>query len=104
MTAGLGWAFCRYEECSHTFWEHLGGTDLVPFQEGSRISSTHCYHCSVQPAMGMEGMPDGGMDLDQYPGFDLSIPELCHALKIKLSRTRDSRYAYATARPSLFDN
>lgn len=28
----------------------------------------------------------GRVALDQYPGFDLSISELCHALKIKLSR------------------
>ena len=39
--------------------------------------------------------------LDQYPGFDLSISELCHALKIKLTQTKDSRYVQTTTQPLL---
>ena len=45
----------------------------------------------VQLTMVVEERSDGGMDLDQYPGFDLSISELCHALKFKLAQTRDWR-------------
>ena len=59
---------------------------------------------SVQPAMAVEERPDDSLDADQCPGFDLSISEICHALKIKLAQTRDSRYACTATRPLLFDN
>jgi len=59
---------------------------------------------SFQPTMAVEERPDDGMDLDQYPGFKLSVSELCHALNIKLAQTRGSRYVYATARPSLLND
>jgi len=54
--------------------------------------------------MAVEGRPDSGMALDQYPGFDLSISELCHALKTKLAQTGNSRYAHTTERHVLFNN
>jgi len=47
--------------------------------------------------MVVEERLDDDMVLDQYPGSNLSISELCHALKIKLSQTRDPRYEYTTA-------
>jgi len=55
----------------------------------------------VQPVMAVEEKPDGGMAWDQYPGSNLSISELCHALKIKLSQTRDPRYGHATAQRAI---
>jgi len=57
------------------------------------------------PAMAAEGGRDDRTTLGQYPGFDLSISELCHALKTKLAQAWDSRYAYITAaRHLLSDN
>jgi len=71
----------------------------LPFRERSHVSSAHRHQLRPpRPVMVVEGRPDGGMVLDQYPGFDLSISELCHALKLKLAQTRDSRYAYTTTR------
>ena len=56
----------------------------------------------AQPTMVVEGRLDDDMVLDQYPGFDLSISDLCHALKTKLAKTRDSRCAYTAAHNLLF--
>ena len=58
----------------------------------------------TQPIMTIEGTPDGGVVLDHYPGFELSISELCRALKRKLAQTRDSRYVRTSAHRSLLNN
>lgn len=42
----------------------------------------------INPAMSMEEKDNV---LGHEPGSNLSISELCHALKIKLAQTRDSR-------------
>ena len=74
---------------------HRLGAEAAPSVSGRYPTSPHTVINPVQLAMVVEGRPDDGTVLDQYPGFDLSISELCHALKIKLAQTRDSRYAYA---------
>lgn len=44
---------------------------------------------------------DASTTFDQYPGSNLSISQLCHALKAKLAQAKDSRYANIIA-PLLF--
>jgi len=95
-------------------WRSNGGTGLYPRLtalrrgQGDRIGlvpdltarlSPPSHHQPVQPVMVVGERPDDGMILDQYPGFDLSISELCHALKTKLSQERDSRCVLTIAQP-----
>ena len=61
--------------------------NLVPDRERSHVSSAHRHH----PAAVVEERFNDSMDSYQYPGSDLSISKLCHALRIKLVQTRDSR-------------
>ena len=99
---GLGSAFCRHEE--RAIFPMVTAVGRVasrdgrhPFLGGSKVSAHH--HQSRPPVMVVEGRTEGDIVLDHYPGFNLSIPELCHALKTKLAQTRDSRYAHRRVWP-----
>ena len=50
------------------------------------------------PIMAVGGRFDDNAVPDHYPGSNLSISELCHALELKLAQTNDTGYAYSTTR------
>lgn len=46
--------------------------------------------------MAVEGKDDGGVVPSQYPGSNLSVSELCHALRMKIAQTRDPEYVHSS--------
>ena len=44
--------------------------------------------------MNTEAKHGGDTVLEQYPGSNLSVPELCYALTTKLARASDSGYVH----------
>jgi len=77
------------------------GSDTFRVRAGTSPPRT-VINGQPHPAMAAEGGRDDRTTLGQYPGFDLPISELCHALKTKLAQAWDSRYAYITATRTCF--
>jgi len=88
---GLGLAFCRCEKCSHGLGALKRSSEPLSGRRQAEGASGqgNTFLFGKEPAHVRSPIPEGKLygatASDKYPGFDLSISELCNALKTKLT-------------------